>query len=71
MIMDFDEGDVLQISRSLQGVTLDKPEDLSDYAIDLGEAGTLIDFGQGDSILLQGVSMDELSSDWGKYVSIV
>lgn len=52
-------------------MTLASAEDVAGYALDLGDAGTLIDFGQGDSVLLQGVSYDDVATDPSRYFSIV
>ena len=37
---------------------------------DLGDAGTLIDFGQGDSVLLHGVSYDDIMADPSRFISL-
>ena len=70
VVMDFAEGDMLQISRGLEGVALGSAEDVAGFAVDLGEAGTLIDFGQGDSVLLNGVSYDDIVADPTKFISL-
>ena len=70
VVMDFAEGDMLQISRSLEGVELESADDVAGFAIDLGDEGTLIDFGQGDSVLLNGVSYDEIVADPSRFISL-
>ncbi len=69
--MDFSEGDLLQIVGTLDGLALESASDVAGFAIDLGEEGTLIDFEQGDSILLKGVSFDDIAADPEKFFSIV
>ncbi len=69
--MDFTDGDILQISSRLDGVTLASAEVIADFAINLGDAGTLIDFGQGDSVLLHGVAFDGVTSDPGRFFTVV
>jgi Ca2+-binding RTX toxin-like protein len=71
VVMDFSDGDILQIAGTLDGVSLESAADIADYAMDLNGQGTLIDFGQGDSILLKGVSADEVMADPSKFFSIV
>ena len=44
---------------------------MAGFAIDLGDAGTLIDFGQGDSVLLNGVSYDDIVADPSRFISLV
>ena len=44
---------------------------MAGFAIDLGEGGTLIDFGQGDSVLLNGVSYDDIVADPSRFISLV
>ena len=46
-------------------------EDVAGFAVDLGEAGTLIDFGQGDSVLLHGVSYDDVAADPSRFFTVV
>ena len=69
--MDFGEGDMLQVSRNLDGVELANAEDVKGFALDLGDAGTLIDFGQGDSVLMNGVSYDEIMADPSRFITLV
>ena len=45
-------------------------DDVAGFAVDLGDAGTLIDFGQGDSVLLNGVSYDDIVADPSKFISL-
>ena len=72
VVMDFSDGDILQISAAgLDGVSLGSAADVADFAVDLGDGGTLIDFGQGDSVLLQGVSFDDVAADPSRFFSIV
>ena len=71
MVMDFSDGDMLQITRALDGVSLEDVADVADYAIDLGEAGTLIDFGQGDSVMLNGVSYEDIAEDPSRFITLV
>jgi hypothetical protein len=62
---------MLQISRGLEGVSLESAADVAGFAVDLRDGGTLIDFGQGDSVLLNGVSYDEIVTDPSRFISIV
>ena len=45
------------------------PTDIEAVAFDC--FGTLIDFGQGDSVLLNGVSYEDIVSDPSRFISIV
>ena len=69
--MDFTDGDMLQIAGTLDGVSLESAADVTDYAYDLADGGTLIDFGDGGSILLKGVSYDDIAADPEKFFTIV
>jgi hypothetical protein len=62
---------MLQIARGLDGVSFESAADVAGFAVDLGDGGTLIDFGQGDSVLLNGVSYDEIVTDPSRFISIV
>ena len=68
--MDFGDGDMLQVSRSLEGVDLESADDVAGFAQDLGDAGTLIDFGQGDSIMLNGASYEDIVADPSRFISL-
>ena len=51
-------------------MALSSADDVAGFAVDLGDAGTLIDFGQGDSVLLNGVSYDDIVADPTKFISL-
>jgi hypothetical protein len=70
VVMDFGDGDILQISKNLDGVELETVDDDAGFAMDLGAEGTLIDFGQGDSVLLHGVSYDDVMADPSRFISL-
>jgi len=70
VIMDFEDGDLLQISKSVGGQAIESLDSLTDFAIDL-DGSTLLDFGNGDSVLLNGVSYDSLAAEPGKFISLV
>ena len=71
VVMDFTDGDLAADHGHARGVALASASDVAEYAIDLADGGTLIDFGQGDRIPLKGVSCDDIAADPEKFFTIV
>ena len=51
-------------------MTLTDAASVADFAIGIG-GNTLIDFGQGDSVMLYGVSYEDIEADPSKFFSVV
>ena len=69
LVMDLEEREIVQVSGELGG-GISAPEDVRDRAVDLRDS-TLIDFGDGNSLYLNGVAFDNFTTEPGKYLSIV
>jgi hypothetical protein len=61
----------VQFSNTLSGgVTLTDASSVADFAFGVG-GNTMIDFGQGDSVMLYGVSYEDVAADPSKFFSVV
>ena len=69
LILDFEDGDLIQISRNFNGSGITSADDLGSMIADDG-GNAVVDFGNGDTLTLVGVSADDVQADPGKYFHI-
>ncbi|HEX6929673.1 MAG TPA: calcium-binding protein [Gammaproteobacteria bacterium] len=70
IVMDFQEGDVLEIQRNINGLRIHDAEDLLCRIHNDHDGNAVIDLGRGDSITLVNVSAEDIHSDPDSFIRI-
>jgi Ca2+-binding RTX toxin-like protein len=70
VVMDFHQGDVLQIQQNINGLHVTTAADLASRIGNDGHGNAVIDLGHGDSVTLVGINPQELHHDLGSFVKI-
>ena len=70
IVMDFEDGDILQIQRNINGLHIRNAEDLACRIHSDRDGNAVIDLGHGDSITLVDVSADDVKADPNSFIKI-
>lgn len=70
IVMDFQEGDVLEIQRNINGLRIHDADDLMCRIHNDNDGNAVIDLGKGDSITLVNVSADDIRDDPDAFIKI-
>lgn len=70
VVMDFEDGDILQIQRNINGLHITDASDLMNRIHSDRDGNAVIDLGRGDSITLVDVSADDVKADPNSYIKI-
>ncbi len=70
LVMDFQDGDILEIQRNINGLRIDSPDDLLCRIHEDRDGNAVIDLGRGDSITLVNVSADDVKDDPDSFIKI-
>jgi Ca2+-binding RTX toxin-like protein len=70
VVMDFEDGDILQIQRNINGLHVTDASDLMSRIHNDRDGNAVIDLGRGDSITLVDVSADDVKADPNSYIKI-
>jgi len=70
LVMDFQDGDILQIQRNINGLHINNASDLMCRIHSDRDGNAVIDLGRGDSITLVDVSADDVKSDPNSFIKI-
>jgi Ca2+-binding RTX toxin-like protein len=71
VIQDFGSGDILQVDGSINGLALGSPADLVPRIGSDALGNAVIDFGNGHSVTLVGMSEDDIKANINSFVQIV
>jgi Ca2+-binding RTX toxin-like protein len=70
VIIDFQHGDdLLQIEANINGTGIQSAADVAAHAVAVGN-NTLINLGNGDTVLLKGITLDEVQHDPNSFFSV-
>ena len=70
VVMDFHEGDILQIQRNINGLHVTSPADLAHLVHSDSAGNAVIDLGHGDTITLVDVKAQEVHADPSAFIKI-
>jgi len=70
VVMDFHQGDILQIQQNINGLNVSTAADLASHISSDGHGNAVLDLGNGDSVTLIGIKPETLSHDLNSYVKI-
>jgi hypothetical protein len=70
LVMDFQDGDILQIQRNINGLHVHDAADLMSRVHSDRDGNAVIDLGHGDSITLVDVSADDVKADPNSFIKI-
>lgn len=70
LVMDFQDGDILQIQRNINGLHIKNATDLACRVHSDRDGNAVIDLGRGDSITLVDVSADDVKADPNSFIKI-
>jgi Ca2+-binding RTX toxin-like protein len=70
LVMDFQDGDILQIQRNINGLHVHDAADLMCRIHSDRDGNAVIDLGHGDSITLVDVSADDVKADPNSFIKI-
>ena len=70
VVMDFEDGDILQIQRNINGLHITNAADLLCRIHNDRDGNAVIDLGRGDSVTLVDVSADDVKADPNSYIKI-
>jgi Ca2+-binding RTX toxin-like protein len=70
LVMDFQDGDILEIQRNINGLRLHDADDLMCRIHEDRDGNAVIDLGHGDSITLVNVNADDIRDDPDSFIRI-
>lgn len=70
VVMDFHQGDVLQIQQNINGLNVTSAADLASRIGNDGHGNAVLDLGNGDSVTLIGIKPEELHHDLSSFVKV-
>jgi Ca2+-binding RTX toxin-like protein len=70
LVMDFQDGDVIEIQRNINGLRIHDADDLLNRVHSDHDGNAVIDLGRGDSITLVNVSADDVHADPDSFFKI-
>jgi Ca2+-binding RTX toxin-like protein len=70
VVMDFHQGDVLQIQQNINGLNVSSAADLASRIGHDGHGNAVIDLGNGDNVTLIGIKPEELHHDLNSFIKI-
>lgn len=70
VVMDFHQGDVLQIQRNINGLNVTNAADLVSHISNDGHGNVVIDLGNGDNVTLIGIKPEDLQHDLNHFIKV-
>src|SRR5690348_6621856 len=70
VVMDFGDGDILQIQRNINGLHVADADDLLSRIHDDHQGNAVIDLGHGDSVTLMGIKAEDIHNNPDGYIKV-
>ena len=72
VVLDFEAGtDMLRIAHGINGLELSTAQDAASLVTDDDGGNAVFDFGNGDTVTLNGVSAGDVQADPSKFILVV
>jgi Ca2+-binding RTX toxin-like protein len=70
VVMDFQDGDVLQIQKNINGLNVSTARDLVDHIQSDADGNAVLNLGQGDSVTLVGVKAEDVQHNPSAFIKV-